>query len=104
MLLTPDPAIRRLPLPGGGASTHTHGAALARNSDRGNAMTIANSVLLTDLYQLAMLQTYQAERMQETAVFELFVRRLPPSAASCWPPDWNRRWTIWKPCASPRTN
>jgi nicotinate phosphoribosyltransferase len=41
-------------------------------------MTIANSVLLTDLYQLTMLQTYHAERMQETAVFELFVRRLPP--------------------------
>lgn len=41
-------------------------------------MTIANSVLLTDLYQLTMLQTYHAERMQETAVFELFTRRLPP--------------------------
>jgi nicotinate phosphoribosyltransferase len=41
-------------------------------------MTIANSVLLTDLYQLTMLQTYHAERMHETAVFELFVRRLPP--------------------------
>ena len=41
-------------------------------------MTIAHSVLLTDLYQLTMLQTYHAERMNETAVFELFVRRLPP--------------------------
>lgn len=41
-------------------------------------MNIANSVLLTDLYQLTMLQTYHAERMQETAVFELFARRLPP--------------------------
>ena len=41
-------------------------------------MTIAHSALLTDLYQLAMLQTYHAERMNETAVFELFVRRLPP--------------------------
>lgn len=41
-------------------------------------MTIARSVLLTDLYQLTMLQTYHAERMNETAVFELFVRRLPP--------------------------
>ncbi|HOW61696.1 MAG TPA: nicotinate phosphoribosyltransferase [Candidatus Contendobacter sp.] len=41
-------------------------------------MTIADSVLLTDLYQLTMLQTYHAERMNETAVFELFVRRLPP--------------------------
>lgn len=41
-------------------------------------MNLANSALLTDLYQLTMLQTYHAERMQETAVFELFARRLPP--------------------------
>lgn len=41
-------------------------------------MTAADSVLLTDLYQLTMLQTYHAEQMRETAVFELFVRRLPP--------------------------
>ena len=40
-------------------------------------MNLANSVLLTDLYQLTMLQTYHAERMRETAVFELFARRLP---------------------------
>lgn len=40
-------------------------------------MPIAQSALLTDLYQLTMLQTYHAERMQETAVFDLFVRRLP---------------------------
>ncbi|BCX88873.1 nicotinate phosphoribosyltransferase [Methylomarinovum tepidoasis] len=36
------------------------------------------SVLLTDLYQLTMLQGYWHERMAETAVFELFVRKLPP--------------------------
>ena len=36
-----------------------------------------SSPLLTDLYQLTMLQAYWAERMQETAVFELFVRKLP---------------------------
>ena len=41
-------------------------------------MTAINSALLTDLYQLTMLQAYHAERMNETAVFELFVRRLPP--------------------------
>lgn len=40
-------------------------------------MTLLPSVLLTDLYRLAMLQAYHAERMTETAVFELFVRRLP---------------------------
>ncbi len=36
------------------------------------------SVLLTDLYELTMLQAYWSERMNAIAVFELFVRRLPP--------------------------
>ena len=40
-------------------------------------MPTADSALLTDLYQLTMLQTYHAARMQEVAVFELFVRSLP---------------------------
>jgi nicotinate phosphoribosyltransferase len=34
-------------------------------------------ILLTDLYQLTMLQGYYARGMHQTAVFELFVRRLP---------------------------
>jgi nicotinate phosphoribosyltransferase len=37
------------------------------------------SALLTDLYQLTMLQAYHDQGMEEAAVFELFVRRLPPS-------------------------
>src|SRR6185369_17879830 len=36
------------------------------------------SALLTDLYQLTMLQTYLERGMTDVAVFELFVRRLPP--------------------------
>lgn len=36
------------------------------------------SVLLTDLYQLTMLQGYFDQGMEETAVFEFFVRKLPP--------------------------
>ena len=36
------------------------------------------TALLTDLYQLTMLDVYLAQDMQETATFELFVRRLPP--------------------------
>jgi nicotinate phosphoribosyltransferase len=36
------------------------------------------SVLLTDLYQLTMLQGYFDRGMEETAVFEFFVRKLPP--------------------------
>jgi nicotinate phosphoribosyltransferase len=35
------------------------------------------SVLLTDLYQLTMLQAYFDQGMEETAVFEFFVRKLP---------------------------
>ncbi|HET9948634.1 MAG TPA: nicotinate phosphoribosyltransferase [Longimicrobiales bacterium] len=38
----------------------------------------AGSALLTDLYELTMLQSYWALGMTETAVFELFARRLPP--------------------------
>ncbi len=36
------------------------------------------SVLLTDLYELTMLQAYFDEDMHEPAVFELYVRSLPP--------------------------
>jgi len=36
------------------------------------------SALLTDLYQLTMLQAYFDEGMADTAVFEFFVRALPP--------------------------
>jgi nicotinate phosphoribosyltransferase len=36
------------------------------------------SALLTDLYQLTMLDAYLRKGMDEPAVFELFVRRLPP--------------------------
>jgi nicotinate phosphoribosyltransferase len=36
------------------------------------------SPLLTDLYQLAMMQAYVEAGRTETAVFEFFVRRLPP--------------------------
>ena len=34
--------------------------------------------LLTDFYELTMLQAYHAQRMNGIAVFELFVRKLPP--------------------------
>ncbi len=41
-------------------------------------MSTAQSALLTDLYQLTMLQAYFDEGMQDSAVFEFFVRALPP--------------------------
>ena len=40
-------------------------------------MSTQNSALLTDLYQLTMLQAYHAQNMRDTAVFEFFVRALP---------------------------
>jgi nicotinate phosphoribosyltransferase len=40
-------------------------------------MNDASSTLLTDLYQLTMLQAYFLEGMDEIASFELFVRKLP---------------------------
>ena len=40
-------------------------------------MDIRSSVLLTDLYQLTMLQGYMEQGMEETAVFEFFVRKMP---------------------------
>ena len=41
-------------------------------------MNPPTNVLLTDLYQLTMVQAYLEQRMEELAVFEFFVRKLPP--------------------------
>lgn len=41
-------------------------------------MTIDESPQLTDLYQLTMVQSYLDHGMQDKAVFEFFVRKLPP--------------------------
>lgn len=41
-------------------------------------MNPLSSPLLADLYQFTMLQNYLELGMEETAVFELFVRKLPP--------------------------
>ena len=38
---------------------------------------LTESALLTDLYQLSMVQAYLDSGMTDTAVFELFVRKLP---------------------------
>jgi nicotinate phosphoribosyltransferase len=40
-------------------------------------MTLATSPLLSDLYQLNMLEAYLDHGQTETAVFEFFIRRLP---------------------------
>lgn len=49
-------------------------SAAARNTGGG-----ARDALLTDFYQLTMLQGYLAQGMREPAVFEFFVRKLPPT-------------------------
>src|SRR5579864_3053707 len=43
------------------------------------SMTEPVPALLTDLYQLTMAQAYFDEGLRENAVFELFVRTLPPT-------------------------
>lgn len=47
-------------------------------SERSRFSLPAHSLLFTDLYELTMVQAYEAEGMDETAVFELFFRELPP--------------------------
>lgn len=44
-----------------------------------SVMAAPGAALLTDFYQLTMLQAYHAEGMNGPAVFELFVRALPES-------------------------
>lgn len=39
----------------------------------------SNAALLTDLYELTMLQSYFDEGMKGVSVFDLFLRRLPPN-------------------------
>lgn len=41
-------------------------------------MQTSDSALLTDFYEIAMLQVYFQSGMNESAVFEFFVRQLPP--------------------------
>lgn len=44
---------------------------------RDRALADTAPALFTDLYELTMLEAYMGERMDEEAVFSLFVRRLP---------------------------
>src|SRR5512139_3609311 len=41
-------------------------------------MEPVSGALLTDLYQLTMIQAYLDSGQTDTAVFEFFVRKLPP--------------------------
>jgi nicotinate phosphoribosyltransferase len=56
----------------------THGSSKGMTKNLRTADSCStDSLLLTDLYQLTMLQGYFDQRMEETAVFEFFVRKLP---------------------------
>ena len=46
--------------------------------ERNSETDYARSLLLTDLYQLNMVEAYLAAGMDDEAVFEFFVRKLPP--------------------------
>ncbi len=46
-------------------------------ADYVRVMNLQNNALLTDLYQLTMLQGYFEQEMEASAVFEFFVRSLP---------------------------
>ena len=41
-------------------------------------VNVSSSTLLTDWYQLTMLQAYMEAGMEDTSVFEFFVRNIPP--------------------------
>lgn len=61
-----------------GLTSHLLRGAMTRDSRR-SEMDLSRSPLLTDLYQLNMIQAYLEHGKTETAVFEFFFRKLPPS-------------------------
>jgi nicotinate phosphoribosyltransferase len=52
-----------------------------QDPDHSGLLTAAETSLLTDQYELAMAASYLRRDMNERAVFELFVRHLPPHRA-----------------------
>jgi nicotinate phosphoribosyltransferase len=53
-------------------------AAPRSDPDDPGLLSAPQTSLLTDLYELTMAGSYHRQRMNEPAIFELFVRRLPP--------------------------
>jgi nicotinate phosphoribosyltransferase len=49
------------------------------SSDRSSWVTDRDLALFTDLYELKMLRVYREERMDEEAVYDLYIRALPAS-------------------------
>src|SRR2546425_2001707 len=59
-------------------------------------MSRPSSALLTDLYQLTMLQGYLEQRMEDTAVFEFFVRKRPPRRGFLVPAGLDQALSYWE--------
>jgi nicotinate phosphoribosyltransferase len=55
----------------------THLSTGAHHGDTSARSNICNRALFTDLYELTMAQSYQVERMDQLAVFELAFREMP---------------------------
>lgn len=65
-------------------------------------MDIEKSPLLTDLYQLNMMQAYLTNGLTGTAVFEFFVRRLPERRAFLLAVGLEQALDFLEGCDSPR--
>ena len=61
-------------------------------------MNPCSTVLLTDFYQLTMVQAYVEQGMMDTAVFEFFVRRLPTQRGFLMAAGRSKSWTSWNSC------
>ena len=67
-------------------------------------MNPCSTVLLTDLYQLTMVQAYVEQGMMDTAVFEFFVRRLPAQRGFLMAAGLEQVRTSWNSCTSAQLN
>ena len=59
---------------------YDHSRPMRADPDDAGLLSAAQTSLLIDRYELAMAASYHRRGMNEPAVFELFVRELPPAA------------------------
>ena len=53
-------------------------------------MSTMNLTLLTDLYELTMMQGYFKTHSDESVIFDVFYRKTPATAVMPSPPVWSR--------------
>ena len=68
----------------------------------GKVMRTLNLTLLTDLYEITMMQGYFETGKQDMVVFDAFTAKTRAMADMPLPPGWNRSLSISKPFSSPR--